>query len=154
MNASSKIPHIRWVIAATWGVSVFSGCFNSGPALSEVHGKVMSAGKPVAGVSVEYQPLDSKTASSVGYTDQDGNFRLRFTRDRYGAAPGQHQVKLYIDPESGSDTPPQFRLPDKYSKKSEIKVNVPGLESEHIFDVELEPLNRNANRRTKQVAIR
>ncbi len=154
MRVSSKIPPIWSVIGVVCGASLLSGCFNSGPALSEVHGKVMSAGKPVAGVSVEYQPLDSKTASSVGYTDQDGNFRLRFTRDRYGAAPGQHQVKLYIDPESGSDTPPQFRLPDKYSKKSEIKVNVPGLESEHIFNVELEPFNRNANRRTKQVAIR
>ncbi|MBA4031215.1 MAG: hypothetical protein C0478_10055 [Planctomyces sp.] len=156
---SSKLSKVfpRWLWHSASATALFStiGCSSGGPDLVELQGKVLSEGKPVPGVSVEYQPVDGKGSPSLGYTDQDGNFRLRFSRDRFGALRGEHQVRLSIEFEPGGDAPPpDFKIPPRYNKQSELKVQVPGLDSEHAFNIELEPFKRNAGKRNRQIAER
>lgn len=75
--------------------TVVLGCGSSGPALYEVTGKVTYQGDPVPGATITFQPERGRT--SVGVTDDAGNYFLRYTKDRNGAIPGKHKVFLSFD---------------------------------------------------------
>lgn len=99
-----------------------TGCGKSGPKLAEVEGTVTLDGKPLADVMLEFQPLGGKGSPSVGYTDKNGRFRLRFSRQKWGALPGEHLVRIDFDHEPGSDQPaPPFKFPAKFNKQSDLK---------------------------------
>ena len=100
----------------------FQGCGKSGPELADVSGSVTMDGKPLPDVMLEFQPTGGKGSPSIGYTDKNGEYRLRFSRDKWGAVPGEHVVRIDFDYDPGSDAPkPPFKIPAQYNKKSDLR---------------------------------
>lgn len=111
----------RFVAIALLGLGL-TGCGQSGPKLADVEGVVTLDGKPLEGVMLEYQPQGGKGSPSVGYTDKNGKYRLRFSRERWGAVPGTHVIRIDHDWEPGNDQPkPAFKIPPRFNKQSDIR---------------------------------
>ncbi|MCC9604862.1 carboxypeptidase-like regulatory domain-containing protein [Blastopirellula sp. JC732] len=87
---------IRLKISGAAGVltlSLLLGCGGkSGPILAPVEGSVTKDGQPISGAQVMFYPDAGRP--SVGQTDGDGHYSLRFTADRPGAVLGSHQVTI------------------------------------------------------------
>jgi hypothetical protein len=83
-------------------VAIASPCCNSRtagyPPLGKVTGVVTQAKRPLAGVTVLFQPVAGGRAS-VGVTDSAGRYTLRFTEVADGAMVGDHTVTLSVDPD-------------------------------------------------------
>jgi hypothetical protein len=75
------------------------GCGGGGPALYPVSGVVTVGGKPTAGVSVTFAPVDGRPASA-GKTNSSGAFVLVSSTGRSGALAGKHKVILSLQTES------------------------------------------------------
>jgi hypothetical protein len=67
------------------------GCSGSNSKTVPVSGVVLVDGKPVAGVTLLFNPV-AGGRGSTGFTDAAGQFELRYNKDIRGALPGQHQV--------------------------------------------------------------
>jgi hypothetical protein len=80
-----------------------AGC--GGPV--NVEGKVVMAGKPLAGAQVLFVPVaGGREAGDV--TDEEGNFRLKNPQD-LGVVPGEYLVTV-----SKKDYPPGMKRPDAH----------------------------------------
>lgn len=110
------------------------GCGGSGPELTEVTGKITLDGAPVVACNVTFVPTGGGSPS-YGRTDGKGEYRLMFTRDRYGALPGQHAVRLETQKlsksekeelrSSGEDVPEEFvPIPKKYAEDGALSAQV------------------------------
>jgi hypothetical protein len=125
----------RYVAIGLIGFAV-SGCGQSGPKLADVQGKVTLDGNPLPDVMLEFQPTGGKGSPSIGYTDKNGEFRLRFSRDRWGAVPGQHLVKIDHDYDPGSDQkPPAFKIPPKFNASSDLRRDLKPGANEFNFEL-------------------
>lgn len=109
------------------------GCSDSGPRLATVEGTILVDGKPMQGLFVEFQPDGG--SPSIGETDENGYYRLRFSRERWGAEVCEHRVRIMAD-EDGGGRNGKDRLPARYNAKSELKRDV--VEGRNIIDFELE----------------
>lgn len=106
-----------------------------------VSGRVTLNGQPLAGVTVDFQPMGSTRnqepgPGSTAITDQDGRFVLHSQLDpnRKGAVVGQHQVRIW--PPEGSqaqdqdaDGPPtkgakRMQIPGRYHVNTELTFTV------------------------------
>jgi hypothetical protein len=76
-------------------IALAGGCNHSG--LVEASGRLTYQGKPVPGTRVYFQP-DDGSRRSTGLTDDDGNFKLRFSSQETGVKPGAHTVYLRYEP--------------------------------------------------------
>jgi len=56
-------------------------------------GRLTYRGEPLVGVSVQFVPI-AGGRPSTGFTDVDGRFQLRYTKDVIGVVPGRHAVTL------------------------------------------------------------
>jgi hypothetical protein len=95
--------------------------------MGTVRGTVTLDGKPLAGVIVEFTPLERHGAPSYGRTDEDGYYELRFSVTRDGAFLGKQRVRFRIDQsydEGGNPRPAKLTLPARYTSKSELTFNV------------------------------
>ncbi|MDR1385253.1 MAG: hypothetical protein LBJ67_15605 [Planctomycetaceae bacterium] len=102
-----------------------SGC-HQGPATARVTGRVTFDGKPLPSALVEFFPEDG-SRSSVGSTNAEGFYELKFSATAIGAIPGRHQVVIRtVTGESDSENKVTRKeiLPDKYHKKSELTVEL------------------------------
>lgn len=71
---------------------------------------------------LEFQPTGGSGSPSIGYTDFNGEYRLRFSRDKWGALAGEHVVRIDFDYEPGSDQPPPpFKIPPRFNTQSELR---------------------------------
>lgn len=89
-----------WQTAACLITTVcLSGCGGSTsadlPDLVPVEGRVTMNGEPLAGATVTFKPQVSGVNSSVGVTDDDGRYKLRYSRDA-GAVVGTHKVTVSL----------------------------------------------------------
>ncbi len=96
------------------------GCKNN-PAPAKVNGIVTLDDKPVVGAEVIFRPVDG-SRSSVGYTDDAGNYSLRFSASLTGAAVGDHTVTITTGEAEASGSPdaPKETIPAKYNKNTEL----------------------------------
>lgn len=110
-----------------------AGCGSSGPELGLVEGEVRLNGHPVSDVLVEFQP-EADGSPSLGTTDEDGRFQLRFTRDRWGAVLGRHTVKINhdVDRQEGSG---KAVIPARYHVQSQLKRDVEPGTNVYEFDL-------------------
>lgn len=136
MSAFQRIASLSSVALLTFGSLV--GCGQSGPKLATVSGIVKVNGEPTPFVMVEFQP-EENGSPSIGYTDGDGRYKLQFSRDRWGAMLGKHVVRLDFDYDPGSeDARPPFKIPAKYNRNSEIRVEVASGSNSHDFEIRLD----------------
>jgi hypothetical protein len=63
------------------------------PPLGDVTGRVTEGGRPVANVTVVFQPAAGGRASTAT-TDSSGRYSLRYTDVAWGAMVGMHEVSL------------------------------------------------------------
>jgi hypothetical protein len=102
-----------------------SGC-HQGPATARVTGTVTFDGKPLPNALVEFFPEDG-SRSSVGSTNAEGFYELKFSATAIGAIPGRHKVVIRtVTGESDSENKVTNKeiLPDKYHKKSELTADL------------------------------
>lgn len=100
---------------------IAAGCSDTqGLQLAEVSGTVMLNEKPLADAIVVFKPKQGR--SSVGKTDAEGNFKLIYLKDIYGARLGRHQVSIQtaIDEEGTTSE----RIPARYNRKTELRKEV------------------------------
>ncbi len=95
-------------------LSLITGCGESGPTLTEVQGTVLLDGKPLPNASLEFSP-EKKGSPSYGTTDESGRYKLRFDRDRDGAEPGPHKVRISMEGDS------KIKLPSRYNEQTELR---------------------------------
>lgn len=123
----------RRLAAGLAGLAVL-GCGQTAPSLADVAGSVTLDGKPVSNVMVEFQPVNGGGSPSIGYTDLDGVYRLRFTRERWGALPGTHLVRIDFDLES-HDRRPGLPIPAKYNRDSTLRRELRPGHNHLMFDL-------------------
>lgn len=130
-------------------VSVLSGCGGSSSSLVAVEGRVMQGTTPVAGASVNYQPIaksdDDITPgpSSFGITDAEGRYQLRTMKeDSVGAVAGQHHVYISLEPQvdqaESAPKPPVSKIPKKFADGSTIVDVPPAGGAAFDFDIALQ----------------
>jgi hypothetical protein len=109
--------------AVTLVLGLCMGC-SSEYQFAPVSGRVTLNGQPLAGVTVDFQPMGTTRnqepgPGSTAITDQDGRFVLHSQLDpsRKGAIVGQHQVRIW--PPEGSRAPDQDAegIPPKGAKR-------------------------------------
>jgi hypothetical protein len=95
------------------------------PKLVPVRGKVLSGNKPLAGVGIQFNPVDAKQKDNVanGMTDDKGEFTLTTYYPKAGqldgAAVGEYKVIIVPYP-GGASVPEEYRDPDLTPWKVEI----------------------------------
>ncbi len=120
-------------------IFVIAGC-SSGPDLGEVTGTVRVNGQPLAYALVVFQPVDPPGAYGSAYTDQQGQYRLLFSRDRDGAPVGVHRVCIRAGkrdelPADAKASHPVL-LPAKYNDDSQLERRVVSGSNVHDFELE------------------
>jgi hypothetical protein len=105
-----------------------------------VTGKVTLDGQPLAGATVQFQPVQPGSPS-FAVTDSSGNYELIFSRDIEGAEVGEHVVSITTAQSADPDAdPPQAevpeKVPEKYNVKSELKETVE--RGSNTFDFDLQ----------------
>lgn len=73
-------------------IGVTLGCGDSGPSVGKVTGVVTLDGEPIDKATVSFHPTQGR--GSIGLTDADGKYELRFTRNKFGALLGEHKVTI------------------------------------------------------------
>lgn len=84
--------------ATTWLLAIALlgtvGCsWQTGPELHEVTGNITKDGVPFTGAWLEFYPKGDG-APSYGESDEEGNFKLRYSTGRPGAIEGEHLVTV------------------------------------------------------------
>jgi hypothetical protein len=70
------------------------GCSSSdAPDMAEVTGTLTKDGQPFVNAQVEFYPM-TNGAASYGVTDDEGNFVLRYSTGKPGAAVDKHKVSI------------------------------------------------------------
>jgi hypothetical protein len=123
---------------------VMAGCGGGGadtPDLGTVSGTVNLGGQPLAGAEVSFQSAGSRP--SVGTTDEDGYYKLTYSRDTMGAVIGNHTVRIrtYLEEVEGDEEEPsEPEVPEKvpaiYNDDSGLTAKVEAGSNEHNFDLE------------------
>jgi len=100
---------------------VLSGCGQSDrPPLGTVHGTVTLDGKPLAGASLVFEPVERGRASTA-VTDADGRYELIYIRQDKGAKVGAHRVRITA---ANPDSAKAELLPLRYNAQSVLKAEV------------------------------
>lgn len=98
------------------------GCGYDGPELANVHGVVKLDGTPLEGATVNFYP--EKGRPSMGTTNANGEFELKYTSEEHGATLGKHTVRIttyeeFLDEQDNVAKKPE-RIPTKYNSKSTL----------------------------------
>jgi hypothetical protein len=102
-------------------IPMIVGCDNPAPA--GVTGTVTLDGKPIPQAMVIFSPTDG-SRSSVGVTDAQGTYKLRFSPSTPGAIVGEHKVEIRT---VSTDTDPSDKtkvveiIPARYNNSTELK---------------------------------
>lgn len=120
------------------------GCGPEGERLGVVRGKVTFDDAPLANARVVFRPAEGRT--SVGLTNEIGEYSLQYSPGRPGAVLGEHTVAItWDDPEavepdqvknSRQLAQPAIRLPAVYNSRSKLKATV--REGENAIDFKLD----------------
>jgi hypothetical protein len=114
------------------------GCSGGGKAVKTARaaGTVTMSGKPLADVSVTFQPT-KKGPVAIGTTNENGEFTLTTSRKGDGAPVGKHKVTVGIAQE-GQKNP---GIPESYSNPGTTKLSAEveaGKKNTFTFNIEPE----------------
>ena len=112
----------NWLLNAALLVATagLSGCGEAGPEIPDLvpaTGVVTKGGKPISDAIVTFWP--EKGGQSVGNTDAEGRFELKYMGTTPGAVIGKHTIKISkMSGEAGDELiPRQFNDASKLSKE-------------------------------------
>ena len=135
--------HWKYSLLFTFMCLITVGCSNTPgdqPDLGTVTGTVTMDEKPLAGVMVVFSP--EKGRSSMGTTDDAGNYELIYVGDTKGAKIGSHTISITTvqndnsEEEGGAGAAPfKETIPAKYNTKSTLTEEVKA--GENVFDFQL-----------------
>lgn len=123
----------------TFLLGIFLGCIlgcDKGdlPDLAPVSGTVTLDGKPLANKEVIFAPENGRP--SIGRTDENGKYELKYTVEIEGAIIGQHAVKISTPlPEGGNYAGYKESVPKKYNVESTLKEEVTSGRNTKNFDL-------------------
>ncbi len=121
-------------------VVVTAGC-GPGGGLVSAGGAVTLDGEPLAGVTVEFRPVEAGGTPAFGLTDENGRYRLMRTAFEPGVAPGEYVVRIFVEAgdepagHCGCDRP---AVPSRYRVQSELRATVEARRGQR-FDFDLSP---------------
>lgn len=119
-----------------------SGCMgNSGeplPDLGKVTGVVTMDGSPVINAKVIFEPTkameNGRKRASMGTTQADGSYSLKYNANTPGASVGKHKVMIIKLNDNPAEAGQQL-IPPQYNDNSELTAEV--TQGENKFDFEL-----------------
>ena len=97
--------------------------------VGRVSGRVTLEGQPLAEALVTFSPVEQGATSSLGRTDQDGNYTLVYAQGVEGAQIGQHRVSITTFDEGDPDSDPPRpavaeKVPAKYNYQTGLTADV------------------------------
>lgn len=128
-----------------------TGCGSSKyPKTVSISGKVTWQGKPLAGGSIAFIPVNAgengTNRPAGGQIGPDGVYQLSSFRSGDGVMPGEYGVTVesYTSwpTHNEPDTPYVWRIPQRYGKQAEsgLRFTVPDNADRHlVFDIDLTP---------------
>lgn len=138
---------------AVFGMA-FSGCGGGveTPELAKVTGKVTINGEiPSSPLEVVYEPQNQGGAtvagsSSMGVTDIEGKYELKYLGKEPGAVIGEHTIRIHALSGSGADVGPaggadavaiDLVIPPQYDASSTLKQQVVAGANDHTIELTL-----------------
>jgi hypothetical protein len=115
---------------------IFSGCNKSGRDLAPVTGRVTLDGKPLESTKVTFSP-DGEKSPSIGRTDKDGRYLLRYKRGVEGGTIGWNVVQLQTVTEV---TRGKQLVPERFITGRDLRREVKS--GNNTFDFELNDLDK------------
>lgn len=115
---------------------IFAGCNKSGPGLAPVGGRVTLDGQPAQETQVMFYP-DGEKSPSIGRTDKDGRYTLRYKRGVEGGSIGWNTVRLETITKM---THGQQLVPERFITGSDLRREVKS--GKNTFDFELNALDK------------
>lgn len=122
---------------------LFAGCGN-GMGVVPVEGTITLDGQPLEGAEVIFRPADGRP--SLGVTDSQGKYTLRYDTDMMGALTGKHKVSISTSGEAaqtgsedGPSGPKVERVPAQYNKQTTLEVDVVSGGGPQDFKLESKP---------------
>ncbi len=115
----------------TTAISI-TGC-SGGSGLVLVEGKVTLDGEPLAEAEVLFRPKSGRP--SVGMTDAEGKYQLRYTAEKMGAVLGTHSVSIRTsveDPDGENGVSPKERVPPQYNSRTKLQAELSTKQTEPI----------------------
>ena len=103
-------------------VLVIAGC-GGDPNLATVTGKVTLDGEPLADAFLTFFPTGGEGSTSAGVTDANGEYTLKFSRDKAGAWIGENRVEITtadVESVDGEDVAIPEKVPAKYNTNTEL----------------------------------
>ena len=110
-----------------------SGCSKSEFELGLVTGVVTYDGRPLARANVVFQPDGAVGTTSVGFTNDAGEYQLTFSRTAKGAIVGGHEVVINVWPTD--ENPKPIKVPARYNTATELKAEVKAGKNVHNFEL-------------------
>jgi hypothetical protein len=108
----------RWSLLGVFAFIACGGC-NRGPTLPKavpVSGTVTLDGKPLAGASIRFAPIESTPGTGArGSTDNNGKYDVRDRSGEKGVAVGKYRVTIYFSDGGLTSQTPSRRLSEKYT---------------------------------------
>ena len=125
----------HWLLGLS--IVLFLGCSGS-KKFAPVSGTVTVNGKPLANATVSFMPVAEQGSieagdSSVGKTNEKGEYILKSSKGKGGAQVGKHKVSVSLLSEQAGDRderPPRGgwpmadKVPAKYNAKTELTYEV------------------------------
>ncbi len=128
MRFQTSIRGAGGCLLAAW-LAIASGC-SSNENLSEVRGVITLDGRPLPDAMVVFSPTGTGT-TSYGRTDSDGNYRMLFRDNEYGAWLGENIVRITTFDLGGK----KELVPVVYNAKSTLTAQVASGENVHNFEL-------------------
>ena len=122
-------PTLRLAAAVSVVFLSLTGCSRPEFELGEVTGVVTYDDQPLARANVVFQPKGGIGTTSIGFTNDKGEYRLTFSRTAKGAIVGGHEVVINVWPTD--ENPKPIKVPARYNTATELSAEVkPG--DEHV----------------------
>jgi hypothetical protein len=136
------VPGAAILVVVVWGAYYLSSQVIVGrgnlPPLGSVSGKVTLDGKPLPNATVRFIPLEEGNKNSerkgasvaLGFTDENGQYRLFYVKDTTGAAVGPSRVEIEAKDQTGRN-----RVRPDFNVQSTLQREVKSGSQQIDFDV-------------------